>query len=44
MYTIIELNNLSEEQDAVYEIASIIINNALWLTKHAAYIAAILSE
>ncbi|CAF0957061.1 unnamed protein product [Brachionus calyciflorus] len=33
-----------EEQDAVYEMASIIINNALWLTKHAAYIAAILTE
>ena len=32
------------EQDAVYEAASLIINNALWLTKHAAYVAAVVSE
>lgn len=34
----------SEEQDAVYEMASIILNNAIWLTKHSAYVAAILAE
>lgn len=37
-------SNTYEEQDAIYELASIMINNALWLTKHAAYVAAILNE
>ena len=32
------------EQDAFYEIASMLINNALWLTKHAAYVAAVVAE
>lgn len=30
-----------EEQDAIYEMSSAMINNAMWLTKHAAYKAAI---
>lgn len=33
-----------EEQDTVFEMISMIFNNALWLTKHAAYIAAIAAE
>ncbi|RNA06800.1 BRO1 domain-containing BROX, partial [Brachionus plicatilis] len=36
--------HVHEEQDAVYEMASMLFNHALWLTKHAAYVAAILSE
>jgi hypothetical protein len=36
--------NQSEEQDAVFEMISIITNNALWLTKHAAYVAAVVAE
>ena len=32
------------EQDAFYEAASIITTNALWLTKHAAYVAAVANE
>ena len=34
----------SEEQDAVYEMISILFNNALWLSKHAAFIAATVNE
>ena len=34
----------SEEQDAMYEMSSIVTTNALWLTKHAAYIAATVIE
>lgn len=33
-----------EEQDAVFEMLSMIINVALWMTKHAAYVAAITTE
>lgn len=33
-----------EEQDATFEMLSIIVNNAIWLTKHAAYVAAVTTE
>lgn len=33
-----------EEQDVTFEMISMITNNALWLTKHAAYVAAITAE
>lgn len=33
-----------EEQDAVFELSSIIINYGLWHSKHAAYVAAVVSE
>lgn len=33
-----------EEQDSVFEMLSIIINMAIWLTKHAAYVAAVKAE
>jgi len=33
-----------EEQDAVFEMISMITNMALWLTKHAAYVAAVATE
>lgn len=36
--------NAQEEQDAYFELASMMLNNACWLTKHAAYVAAILNE
>ena len=34
----------SEEQDTAYEMLSIITNMALWLSKHAAYVAAVKAE
>ena len=37
-------NQQHTEQDALYELASIIVNNALWLSKHAAYVAAVVAE
>lgn len=33
-----------DEQDATFEMISMIVNYALWLTKHAAYVAAISAE
>lgn len=36
--------NQYEVQDAVYEMLSVITNNALWLSKHAAYVAATVVE
>ena len=35
---------LREEQDAYFEMASVVTNHAIWLTKHAAYVAAVLNE
>jgi len=37
-------NQQYTEQDAFYEAASMLVNNALWLTKHAAYVAAVVAE
>ena len=33
-----------EEQDCVFDLCSVLVNAALWYSKHAAYVAAIVEE